>query len=121
MPSCASASQVALSDIKFELKQLRDGLDEADGAWRRDEPGYACVERKIDSAIKRFSSTEAIVAETEAEFFGSMLDAGIHPSTVQQSPDLFLAIIDFSDELNNAHLENVRVGFLTNPSARKKN
>ncbi|KAI8102903.1 hypothetical protein M9434_005695 [Picochlorum sp. BPE23] len=120
MPSCASASQVALSDIKFELKQLRDGLDEADGAWRRDEPGYACVERKINSAIKRFSSTEAIVAETEAEFFGSMLDAGIDPSTVQQSPDLFLAIIDFSDELNNAHLENVRVGFLTKSKCQEE-
>lgn len=121
MPSCASASQVALSDIKFELKQLRDGLDEADGAWRRDEPGYACVERKIDSAIKRFSSTEAIVAETEAEFFGSMLDAGIDPSTVEHSPDLFSAIIDFSDELNNAHLENVRVGFLTKSKCQEEN
>lgn len=119
IPSCVSASQVSLSDIKFELKQLRDGLDEADGAWRRDEPGYACFEKKIDLAIKRFSSTEAIVAETEAEFVGSMIDAGIDPSTVQNSPDLFLSIIDFSDELNNAHLENVRLGFLTKSKCKE--
>lgn len=113
LPSCSSASQVMLSEIKCELKQLSDGIEEAGTAWRADEPAAATIEKKINMALTKLASTEAIVTETEADFIESAIDAGLDPSSVQESKDLFLAILSFSDELNNAHLENKCTGFLT--------
>lgn len=113
LPSCSPASQVTLSDIKCELKQLIDGIEEAGTAWRADEPAAASIEKRINTALTKLSSTEAVVTETEADFIESSIDIGLDPSSVDESRDLFLAILEFSDDLNNAHLENKCVGFLT--------
>ncbi len=113
LPSCSPASEVTLSDIKCELKQLTDGIEEASTAWRADEPAAGFIEKRISAALTKLSSTEAIVTEAEADFLESAIDAGLDPSSADESSDLFLAILAFSDELNNAHLENKCVGFLT--------
>ena len=113
LPSCSMASQVSLSEIKCEVKQLTDGIDEANLAWRADEPGAALIERKVDSALTKLGSTEAITTETEADFLECVMNVGLDPSSVNDSDELFKAILDFSDELNTAHLENKSIGFLT--------
>jgi hypothetical protein len=113
LPSCSMASQVSLSEIKCEVKQLADGIDEANLAWRADEPGAALIERKVDSALTKLGSTEAIATETEADLLECAMNVGLDPSSVNDSDEFFRAILDFSDELNTAHLENKSVGFLT--------
>lgn len=119
LPSCSAASQVTLSEIKCELKQLMDGIDEAGTAWRADEPAATSVEKRINTALAKLSSTEAVVTETEADFIESAINAGLDPSSVVESRDLFLALLTFSDELNNAHLENKFVGFLTKSKCKE--
>ena len=120
LPSCAPASQVALSDVKGEMELLMDGLDEASLAWRADEPAAATVERRLDAAQSKLSSTEAIVTETEADFIECAINSGLDPESVKDSEELFRALLDFSDDLNNAHLENKCIGFLTKSKTQVK-
>ena len=113
IPSCAPATQVTLSDVKAELELLTDGVDEASLAWRADEPAASMVRSRLDTAQSKLSSTEAIVTETEADFLECAINSGLDPASVKSSEELFQALLDFSDDLNNAHLENKCIGFLT--------
>ena len=113
LPSCAPASQVALGDVKAELDLLMDGVDEASMAWRADEPAAATIEKRLDAAQSKLASTEAIVTETEADFLECAINSGLDPESIKDSEELFRALLDFSDDLNNAHLENKCIGFLT--------
>lgn len=113
LPSCLPATQVTLADVKAELELLMDGVDEASLAWRADEPAASMVSSRLDAAQSRLSSTEAIVTETEADFLECAINSGLDPASVKSSEELFQALLDFSDDLNNAHLENKCIGFLT--------
>lgn len=113
LPSCAPATQVTLNDVKAELELLMDGVDEASLAWRADEPAASTVHSRLDTARSKLSSTEAIVTETEADFLECAINSGLDPASINSSEELLQALLDFSDDLNNAHLENKCIGFLT--------
>ena len=120
LPSSAPATRVTLADVKAELNLLMDGIDEASLAWRADEPAADTIVRRLDTAQSKLSSTEAIVTETEADFLECAINSGLDPASVKSSEELFQALLDFSDDLNNAHLENKCIGFLTKSKTVEK-
>ena len=111
MPTLSTASQFSLEDIRSELQELADCLEFASNAWSEDEPGASFVDSKVDLAMTRLASTNAIVVESDADFIGAVSALGIDPTTIEDSSDLFNSIMVFCDEVNAAHLENMNKGF----------
>jgi hypothetical protein len=120
IPSCSTASQLSLEDIRSELQELAQGIEHVSMSWDQSEPGFAIIDAKVDEMTSKLSSTNAIVVETDADFIGAVSQLGIDPTSLNRSPDLFHALLDLSDALNNAHLENMKFGFIERAQISKK-
>lgn len=120
IPSCSTASQLSLEDIRSELQDLALGIEHISVSWDETEPGFAIIDGQIDEMTAKLSSTNAIVVETDADFIGAVSQLGIDPTSLNKSPDLFHALLDLSDALNNAHLENMKFGFIERAQISKK-
>eukprot|EP00890_Picochlorum_soloecismus_P006821 jgi/Picsp_1/964/NSC_04448-R1_related to diaphanous protein homolog 1 len=120
IPSCSTASQLSLEDIRSELQELALGIEQVSVSWNEAEPGYAIIDAKVDEMTAKLSSTNAIVVETDADFIGAVSQLGIDPTRLNRSPDFFHALLDISDALNNAHLENMKFGFTERAQISKK-
>lgn len=120
IPSCSTASQLSLEDIRSELQDLALGIEHVSMSWDETEPGFAIIDAKVDEMTSKLSSTNAIVVETDADFIGAVSQLGIDPTSLNKSPDFFHALLDLSDSLNNAHLENMKFGFIERAQISKK-